>query len=77
MTGAEADPSERAEVLLLRAEELLQSGGPESRDEAALALEGARDAAQAEGVDQALRDRIDQHLAEARRGDNRREPGPG
>ena len=66
MSGAGVDPSERAEILLLRAEELLASGAPESVDEAVLALEGAQDVAQGAGVDQGLRDRIERQLADAR-----------
>lgn len=66
MSGAGVDPAERAEVLLLRAEELLASDDPESVDEAVLALEGAQDAAGETGVDQGLRDRIEERLADAR-----------
>jgi hypothetical protein len=66
VSGAGVDPSERAEVLLLRAEELLASATPESLDEAVLALEGARDAAGETGVEPALRERIDERLASAR-----------
>ncbi len=41
MTGAGVDPGERARVLLLRGDELLESGRPESLDEALLAYQGA------------------------------------
>jgi len=77
VSGAGIDPGERAEVLLLRAEELLASGGPESLDEAVLALEGAQDAAGGSGVDPALRERIDERLASARARRDGEEPGPG
>lgn len=76
MSGAGADPGERAEVLLLRAEELLAGDGPEALDEAVLALEGAQDAAGGAGVDPALRERIEGRLADARTRRDRAEPGP-
>ncbi len=41
MSGAGIDPGERARVLLLRGDELLESGRPESLDEALLAYRGA------------------------------------
>ena len=66
MSGAGIDPSERVQVLLLRAEGLLASGGPESVDEAVLALEGAQDAAGNPGVDAGLRSTVETRLAEAR-----------
>ena len=77
MSGAGVDPAERAEVLLLRAEELLAGAGPESVDEAVLALEGAQDVAAGSGVDPGLRERIDQRLAHARARRDGEEPGPG
>jgi hypothetical protein len=41
MSGAGIDPGERARVLLLRGDELAQSGRPESLEEALLAYQGA------------------------------------
>ena len=77
MSGAGIDPGERAEILLLRAEELLAGDGPESLDEAVLALEGAQDVAAGSGVDAEVRERIDERLAHARARRDGEEPGPG
>jgi hypothetical protein len=77
MSGAGVDPGERAEVLLLRAEELLAGEGPERLDEAVLALEGAEDVAKGSGVDQGLRARIAERLADARARRDAAEPEPG
>ena len=77
MSGAGVDPGQRAEVLLLRAEELLAGNGPEALDEAVLALEGAQHAAGGSGVDPALRERVEGRLSEARGRRDGAEPGPG
>jgi hypothetical protein len=74
MTESGADPGERAQILLLRAETLLASGAPESVDEAVLALEGARDAASTSGVDAGLRRTIETRLEWARIRRDGREP---
>jgi hypothetical protein len=72
MSGAGVDPSERVQVLLLRGDELLEAGGPESLDEAVLAYEGARAAAADPAVGDDLRAVVDGRLATAR---ERREHG--
>jgi hypothetical protein len=72
MSRAGVDPSERVQVLLLRGDELLEAGGPESLDEAVLAYEGARDAAADPAVGDDLRAVVDERLAGAR---ERLEPG--
>jgi hypothetical protein len=51
VSGAGVDPAERARVLLLRGDELLASGGPESLDEALLAYQGGLEVAREPGVD--------------------------
>jgi hypothetical protein len=45
MSGAGVDPSERARIMLLRGDELLESEGPESLDEALLAFQGGLEVA--------------------------------
>jgi hypothetical protein len=76
VSGAGVDPGERAQVMLLRAEELLASDAPESLDEAVLALEGAQDIAGGARVDEGLRSTIETRLAEARARRDGEEPGP-
>ena len=51
MSGAGVDPGERARVLLLRGDELLAAGTPESLDEAMLAYQGGLEVAREPGVD--------------------------
>jgi hypothetical protein len=51
VSGAGIDPSERARVLLLRGDELLRSGSPESLDEALLAYRGGLEVAREPGVE--------------------------
>jgi hypothetical protein len=51
VSGAGVDPSERARVLLLRGDELLRSGSPESLDEALLAYRGGLQVAREPGVE--------------------------
>jgi hypothetical protein len=66
MSGAGVDPTERVQTLLLRGDELLASGDPESLDEALLAYEGARDAAGNPAVGSELRTVVEERLASVR-----------
>ena len=67
MTGAGIDPGERARVLLLRGDELLESGGPESLEEALLAYEGALElAADPSVADDDLRRLLEERVDTAR-----------
>ena len=68
MSGAGVDPAERARILLLRGDELLASGTPESLDEAMLAYEGGLEVAREPGVDDAeLPGLFEQRIADVRR----------
>ena len=51
MSGAGIDPTERARVMLVRGDELMRSGNPESLDEALLAYEGGLEVAREPGAD--------------------------
>ena len=53
MSGAGVDPGERARILLLRGDELLAAGTPESLDEAMLAYQGGLEVAREPGVEDA------------------------
>ena len=68
MSGAGADPAERARILLLRGDELLASGTPESLDEAMLAYQGGLEVAREPGVEDAeLPGLFEQRIADVRR----------
>jgi hypothetical protein len=67
MSGAGIDPGERARVLLLRGDELLESGRPESLDEALLAYQGALElAAEPSVADDELRRILEERVDTAR-----------
>ncbi len=67
MSGAGIDPGERARVLLLRGDELLESGGPESLDEALLVYQGALElAADPNVADDELRRTLEERVDTAR-----------
>jgi len=67
MSGAGIDPVDRVRVLLLRGDELLESGGPESLDEALLAYRGALDlAADPSVADDELRRTLEERIATTR-----------
>ncbi len=67
MSGAGIDPGERARVLLLRGDELLESGRPESLDEALLAYQGALElAADPSVADDELRRLLEERVEMAR-----------
>jgi hypothetical protein len=68
VSGAGVDPAERARILLLRGDELLASGTPESLDEAMLAYEGGLEVAREPGVDDGeLPGLFEQRIADVRR----------
>jgi hypothetical protein len=68
VSGAGADPAERARILLLRGDELLASGTPESLDEAMLAYQGGLEVAREPGVEDAeLPGLFEQRIADVRR----------
>ena len=67
MSGAGVDPVERVRVLLLRGDELLESGSAESLDEAMLAYQGALDLAAGPNVaDDELRSTLEERIATTR-----------
>lgn len=67
MSGAGIDPGERARVLLLRGDQMLESGSPESLDEALLAYQGALELAAAPDVaDDELRRILEERVDTAR-----------
>ncbi len=67
MTGAGIDPGERARVLLLRGDQMLESGSPESLDEALLAYQGALElAADPSVADDELRRLLEERVETAR-----------
>jgi hypothetical protein len=73
MSGAGIDPAERARVLLLRGDELLAAGTPESLDEALLAYKGGLEVAREPGVEDAeLPRELEERIASVRR---RLDPG--
>src|SRR5215208_6915497 len=73
MSGAGVDPGERARILLLRGDELLAAGTPESLDEAMLAYQGGLEVAREPGVEDAELPRLfEDRIAAVRR---RLEPG--
>jgi hypothetical protein len=68
VSGAGIDPAERARILLLRGDELLASGTPESLDEAMLAYQGGLEVAREPGVEDAeLPGLFEQRIADVRR----------
>lgn len=67
MSGAGIDPGERARVLLLRGDELLESRGPESLEEALLAYRGALElAADPSVADEDLRRLLEERVDSTR-----------
>ncbi len=67
MSGAGVDPVDRVRVLLLRGDELLESGSPESLDEALLVYQGALDlAADPSVADDELRSILEERVDTAR-----------
>ncbi|MBA3420967.1 MAG: hypothetical protein H0U12_03600 [Thermoleophilaceae bacterium] len=67
MSGAGVDPADRARVLLLRGDQLLESGSPESLDEALLAYQGGLELAEDPSVaDDELRRTFEERVATAR-----------
>ncbi len=67
MSGAGVDPVDRVRVLLLRGDELLESGSPESLDEALLTYQGALDlAADPSVADDELRRTLEERIATTR-----------
>ena len=67
MSGAGIDPGERARVLLLRGDQMLESGSPESLDDALLAYQGALElAADPSVADDELRRILEERVDTAR-----------
>lgn len=67
MSGAGVDPADRARVLLLRGDQLLESGSAESLDEALLAYQGGLELAEDPSVaDDELRQTFEERVATAR-----------
>jgi hypothetical protein len=73
VSGAGVDPGERARILLMRGDELLAAGTPESLDEAMLAYQGGLEVAREPDVDDAeLPSVFEERIARVR---SRLEPG--